>query len=107
MAPKAKSSHVSPRRDRTTNGKRAKRSKFVTPGSRNYVVLAPKGRGRSIRSRAGGAGSVVIEGHGVTIIGAAQSIEDFLDGQEINRRLADTESRRRVSWAALKARRGL
>ena len=43
----------------------------------------------------------------VTISGAPDAVEDYLDAQEIDRRLADPANARRLSWDEIKARRGL
>ncbi len=50
---------------------------------------------------------VVIHEHGVLISGSRQAMEDYVDGREIDRRLADPENQRRIPWAEVKARRGL
>jgi hypothetical protein len=49
----------------------------------------------------------VVQKDGVTISGPEDLVEDFLDGQEIDRRQADPASQQRIPWSELKARRGL
>jgi hypothetical protein len=49
----------------------------------------------------------VVHQHGVAISGPEDLVEDFLDGQEIDRRLADPANQQRIPWSELKARRGL
>jgi len=50
---------------------------------------------------------VDVREQGVTIIGSAKAVEDFLDGREIDRRLADPEASRCIPWAKVKASLGL
>ncbi len=71
------------------------------------LVPPPPRRGRIITRRMGGGGDVVIHEHGVIIAGAEQAIEDFLDGREIDRRLADPANQVDIPWEDVKARRGL
>lgn len=90
MAKKASSAHRS-------------RSKSTT---RRYVrrdghVLAQD----SIRASA--SGRVIVKGAGVSITGTRRAVEDYLDAQEIDRRLADPTNQERVPWDEIKARRGL
>jgi hypothetical protein len=59
------------------------------------------------QKRDGSSGEVVVQKDGVTISGPEDLVEDFLDGQEIDGRLADPANQQRIPWSELKARRGL
>jgi hypothetical protein len=70
--------------------------------------MMPIGRSiRAVRRRRRANPQVVVHGRGVTIVGSARAIEDYLDAREIDRRMADPENRQSVSWSDLKAKRGL
>jgi len=77
-----------------------------------------KTSGRRYAKRAGGwaitrsprtaaSDRVAVRAGRVTVAGARDDVEDFLDAQEIDRRLADPANRDRIPWDELKARRGL
>jgi hypothetical protein len=110
VVPSARPVRTSPRRAGAKDGaKRARQSGAGTPRSGGYAVLAPttRRRGRISTSRTLRGLDVVIHEHGVIIAGTEAAIEDFLDGREIDQRLADPANRVDIPWEDVKARRGL
>jgi len=71
------------------------------------LVRPPARSSRPSPPSSGIRARVDVREHGVTIIGSAKAVEDFLDGREIDRRLADPESSRCIPWAKVKANLGL
>lgn len=62
-------------------------------------------RGASLLSR--NARSILIREQDVLVAGTPAALEDFMDGWEIDRRMADPANQRRLSWQDLKGSRGL
>ena len=99
------------RLDRAKNraGRAQRRAGTSARPSRYALITSSRVRaGRApTRTFRPSAGEVVVRERGVTIAGSPRAVEDYLDAQEIDRRLADPENRPRIPWAELKARRGL
>ncbi len=103
------------RRDSKNGRWRAKRSDTARrPGQ--YTFIPTRRSGSAVIERSSQQApplpilpvdDVVIHEHGVLISGSRQAMEDYVDGREIYRRLADPDNQRRVPWAEVKARRGL
>src|SRR5215218_7901381 len=82
-----------PPRSRTKDGARRSRRSEAVPREGNPTLVRPPARSsRPSPPSSGIRARVDVREHGVAIIGSAKAVEDFLDGREIDRRLADPEA---------------